>query len=217
MAQIEAVAYLSGRITAAISCNTLAEMFDLMQKILTSGENITINADSETLTITISSTGGSGSSVWGAITGTLSAQTDLQNALNAKVDKVTGKQLSTEDYTTTEKYKLAGIEAGAEVNVNADWNATSGDAEILNKPTILTNTPATVTIAVADWSGGTTCTKTVSGVTATSVNLWSIAEAQRAKVIQFDVRPSAQGTDSVTFTADATPDAEIVLNLTIQK
>ena len=32
--------------------------------------------------------------------------------------------------------KLAGIEAGAEVNVNADWNATSGDAEILNKPTI---------------------------------------------------------------------------------
>jgi hypothetical protein len=32
--------------------------------------------------------------------------------------------------------KLAGIEAGAEVNVNSDWNATSGDAQILNKPTI---------------------------------------------------------------------------------
>ena len=31
--------------------------------------------------------------------------------------------------------KLAGIEEGAEVNVNADWNATSGDAQILNKPT----------------------------------------------------------------------------------
>jgi hypothetical protein len=30
--------------------------------------------------------------------------------------------------------KLAGIEEGAEVNVNADWNATSGDALILNKP-----------------------------------------------------------------------------------
>jgi len=38
--------------------------------------------------------------------------------------------------TATEKSKLVGIEAGAEVNVNADWNATSGDAEILNKPTI---------------------------------------------------------------------------------
>lgn len=39
-------------------------------------------------------------------------------------------------YSLTEKNKLAGIAAGAEVNVNADWNATSGDAQILNKPTI---------------------------------------------------------------------------------
>lgn len=55
-----------------------------------------------------------------------------------KVDKVTGKGLSTNDYTTAEQTKLAGIAAGAEVNVNADWNATSGDAQILNKPTIPT-------------------------------------------------------------------------------
>ena len=59
---------------------------------------------------------------------------DAQDAL--KVDKVTGKGLSTEDYTTVEKSKLAGIAVGAEVNVNADWNAVSGDAQILNKPTI---------------------------------------------------------------------------------
>lgn len=37
---------------------------------------------------------------------------------NNKVDKVTGKQLSTEDYTTAEKTKLGGITAGAEVNQN---------------------------------------------------------------------------------------------------
>jgi hypothetical protein len=42
--------------------------------------------------------------------------------------------------TTAERTKLTGIAAGAEVNVNADWNATSGDALILNKPTIPTNT-----------------------------------------------------------------------------
>jgi hypothetical protein len=59
---------------------------------------------------------------------------DAQDAL--KVDKIVGKGLSTEDYTTTEKNKLAGIAIGAEVNVNADWNAVSGDAQILNKPTI---------------------------------------------------------------------------------
>lgn len=35
---------------------------------------------------------------------------------NTKVDKVTGKGLSTNDYTTTEKNKLAGIEEGAQAN-----------------------------------------------------------------------------------------------------
>lgn len=36
--------------------------------------------------------------------------------LAGKVDKVTGKGLSTEDYTTAEKTKLAGIDAGAQKN-----------------------------------------------------------------------------------------------------
>ena len=61
---------------------------------------------------------------------------DIAALQTDKVDKVAGKGLSTEDYTTAEKSKLAGIEAGAEVNVNADWNAVSGDAQILNKPSI---------------------------------------------------------------------------------
>jgi hypothetical protein len=47
---------------------------------------------------------------------------------------------SLNNYTTAEQTKLAGIASGAEVNVNADWNATSGDAQILNKPTIPTQT-----------------------------------------------------------------------------
>jgi hypothetical protein len=46
---------------------------------------------------------------------------------------------TTNKFTTAEDIlKLSGIEAGAEVNVNADWNASSGDAQILNKP-VLTN------------------------------------------------------------------------------
>ena len=55
----------------------------------------------------------------------------------SKVDKVTGKGLSTNDYTTEQKTKLAGIAAGAQVNVQSDWSASSGDAAILNKPTTL--------------------------------------------------------------------------------
>lgn len=74
----------------------------------------------------------------------------LDNAVTGKVDKVTGKQLSTNDYTTAEKTKLAGIAAGANnyahpnhtgdvtstgdgvtaiaagVIVNADVNASAG-------------------------------------------------------------------------------------------
>lgn len=60
--------------------------------------------------------------------------------LAGKVDKVDGKGLSSNDYTADEKAKLANIQAGAEANVNADWNAVTGDAAILNKPTIPTAT-----------------------------------------------------------------------------
>jgi hypothetical protein len=36
--------------------------------------------------------------------------------------------------SSADKTKLDGIASGAEVNVNADWTATSGYALILNKP-----------------------------------------------------------------------------------
>lgn len=66
---------------------------------------------------------------------------NYQNQMNtelyeSKVDKVTGKVLSSNDYTTTEKNKLAGIEANAQVNIQADWlqsNNTEPDF-IKNKP-----------------------------------------------------------------------------------
>lgn len=71
---------------------------------------------------------------------------DLIDALTTttvenKVDKVSGKGLSTNDYTTYEKNKLSGIATGAEVNVQSDWNVTDteSDAYIKNKPTIPTN------------------------------------------------------------------------------
>lgn len=64
--------------------------------------------------------------------------TSLNTQLDNKVDKVPGKGLSTNDYTTAEKNKLAGIAAGAEVNVQSDWNESNSnsDAFIKNKPTI---------------------------------------------------------------------------------
>lgn len=45
------------------------------------------------------------------------AQTTIQGNIDKKVDKVEGKGLSTNDYTTEEKTKLEGITSGAQVNV----------------------------------------------------------------------------------------------------
>ena len=60
--------------------------------------------------------------------------TDISN----KVDKVSGKQLSTEDYTSEEKTKLGNIAVGAEVNVQSNWTQTDSNADdyIKNKPTL---------------------------------------------------------------------------------
>lgn len=54
----------------------------------------------------------------------------LDAAIGKKVDKVTGKGLSTNDYTTTEKTKLSGIATGAEVNQNAFSNIKVGTTTV---------------------------------------------------------------------------------------
>ena len=67
----------------------------------------------------------------------------VKDNFDLKVNIETGKSLVSEE----DILKLGGIEAGAEVNVNADWNATSGDAQILNKPTLATASAKDVGIA----------------------------------------------------------------------
>ena len=47
----------------------------------------------------------------------------IKTALSGKVDKVSGKGLSTNDYTTAEKNKLAGIETGANKYVHPSYTA----------------------------------------------------------------------------------------------
>lgn len=54
----------------------------------------------------------------------------VKDSLDGKVDKVSGKGLSTNDYTTAEKNKLAGIESGAEVNQNAFGNVKVGSTTV---------------------------------------------------------------------------------------
>lgn len=62
----------------------------------------------------------------------------VYTAVDGKVDKITGKGLSANDFTDALKDKLDDIEPNAEVNVQADWSETdtTDDAFIANKPTL---------------------------------------------------------------------------------
>ena len=62
---------------------------------------------------------------------------------DAEIKTAYENNANTNAFTDAEKTKLSGIAAGAEVNVNADWNAVSGDAQILNKPTTITSAEQT--------------------------------------------------------------------------
>jgi hypothetical protein len=90
-------------------------------------EEVTINVVDNVIQVNINKVNGGGGAVDSVNGQTGVVVLDQDDIL----DGTTYKQ-----YSLTEKNKLAGIAAGAEVNVNADWNAVSGDAEILNKPTI---------------------------------------------------------------------------------
>lgn len=74
---------------------------------------------------------------------------DIQNFWNEIKDllvrKVAGKSLSSNDFSDAEKEKLKNINLSAQKNVIRDWNATSGDAVILNKPTSWPTSTSTLT------------------------------------------------------------------------
>ena len=82
--------------------------------------------------------------------------------------------------------KLNGIAAGAEVNVQSDWNATSGDAMILNKPTI----PAAANDAKLQVKG--------SASNAAATDTGFTANASSAGVITFKVGATGNTISSIT-------------------
>lgn len=97
--------------------------------------------------------------------------TATQTALDNKVDKVTGKGLSTNDFTTTEKNKLSGIESGAQVNT---ITGVKGNAESSYRTGNVNLTPANI--------GAVPTSRTVNGhalstnvtVTASDVGLGNV-------------------------------------------
>ncbi|MBQ3990639.1 MAG: hypothetical protein II630_07320, partial [Bacteroidales bacterium] len=72
----------------------------------------------------------------------------------------------------------------------------------------LTKVNTTITLAAADWSSNTQ-TVTVNGVTSTSIVWVSPDPTDQSAYVSAGILCSAQGTDSLTFTATTTPSADI--------
>ena len=134
----------------------------------------------------------------------LATETYVDNGLATKVDREVGKGLSTNDYTTTEKTKLDGIESGAQVStvtsVNTRTGAVTGLAEAadLTAHTGNNSNPHSVTkaqVGLGNVDNTSDANKPVSTATQTALNgkQDTISIPQYSAVIR-----NAAGTGAVT-------------------
>ena len=79
--------------------------------------------NSSVLDFFVKAPGGSGEASWGGVSGNIEDQEDLTDALDSKVDKVAGKQLSDENYTLSEKQKLEDLSNYDDSNILSELDA----------------------------------------------------------------------------------------------
>ena len=109
------------------------------------GTSLTVESSTGTDTALPAAT----TSAWGVMTDEDKTKLDgieasaTADQTGAEIKTAYEGEADTNAYTDAEKTKLAGIATGAEVNVQSDWDASSGDAQILNKPTIPAASPTT--------------------------------------------------------------------------
>ena len=145
----------------------------------------------------------------------------------AEIKTLVGNATDSNVYTDAEKTKLSGIATGAEVNVNADWNSSSGDSQILNKPSLVTgindlsdvNTTGvangkilkydstTSKFVIADDGGGSGGSSSFSGLSDTPVNYTGAA----GKTLKVNSAGNA-----IEFVTVTTPTQDIVDDTTPQ-
>lgn len=115
------------------------------------GTFVQVNADG-----TEASVGGGGSTTWGAITGTLSGQTDLQSALDDKEDSITAG--TTAQYWRGDKswQTLDKTAVGLSNVENTALSTWTGSANVTTLGTIATGTWNGTTVAVTNGGTGTT-------------------------------------------------------------
>lgn len=116
----------------------------------------------------------------------LEAKAD-QTSLYAKVDKVEGKGLSSHDFTSAEKDKLGGIEAGAQVNTVTSVNGRTGAVAGL-----VENTDPRLTDA-REWSAATVTQAESEAGTGTTRRAWTAQRVRQAIAAWWDTIGTAFG------------------------
>ena len=152
--------------------------------------------------------------------GDYATRTELETGLAGKVDVVTGKGLSTNDYTTEEKTKLAGI---AE-NANNYVHPATHSAEMIDETDtrkfvtpaekaawngkVVKSTIQMATLLASGWTGSTvpyTYTLSLTGVTVTSMNeimlTTSATQAQVEAMQAANITDGGQAANSITLKA----------------
>jgi hypothetical protein len=116
----------------------------------------------------------------------------------ANIKEAYENNADTNAFTDALLAKLEEIEDNAQVNVNANWDATEGDAQILNKPTTISGYGITDTYTKTEVDNtissvnedidlkapieSPTFTGTVSGITATMVGLGNVTNESKATI-----------------------------------
>lgn len=134
---------------------------------------------------------------------------NLSDMADTKVDKVSGKGLSTEDYTTAEKNKLAGIAAGAN---NYTHPSTHPASMITGLPTSLPANGGTankvankLTAGSKTYDGSAAVTITAADLGAiTSIPVEYVTETEYATASKGGVVKSSTAADKVSVGTDGT-------------
>lgn len=137
--------------------------------------------------------------------GDFATKTELTEGLGTKVDKVTGKQLSTEDYTTTDKNKVANLPA----NITTE----------LAKKAVTLNKTATLGTSWTTEAGYVQQVVTVQGILATDTPIIDLvtttADFEAQEEAWGKVFKAQTGDNQITFYAKEATETSISLNIKV--
>ena len=148
----------------------------------------------------------------------------IKNALGGKVDKENGKGLSSNDYTSTEKTKLANIASGAQVNVlegvQVNGASLTPTNKIVNvavptKTSDITNDSGFITIEdVPEGAAASTTTPKMDGTAAVGTEL-AFARGDHRHPTDTSRAPLASWSKGVIWTLKARESTSIAFSTAV--